>query len=74
MVPGFKANLMAHQSMSSNRIHPYSWLSLAFTVQYFATEHDLLFLAVQDSSIGDLVAQSVSESVSQVLISATSET
>ena len=40
MVPGFKANLMAHQSMSSNRIHPYSWLSLAFTVQYFATEHD----------------------------------
>ena len=34
----------------------------------------IIFLAVQDSSIGDLVTQSVSESVSQVLISATSET
>ena len=33
----------------------------------------VVFLAVQDSSIGDLVTQSVSESVSQVLISATSE-
>ena len=33
-----------------------------------------MLLAVQDSSIGDLVTQSVSESVSQVLISATSET
>ena len=42
-VPGFKANLMAHQSMSSNRIHPYSWLSLAFTVQCFVTEHDEKF-------------------------------
>ena len=33
------------------------------------TSKKSVFLAVQDSSIGDLVTQSVSESVSQVLIS-----
>ena len=32
-----------------------------------------LFLAVQDSSIGDVVSQSVSESVSHLLISLSSE-
>ena len=31
-----------------------------------------MFLAVQDSSIGDIVTQSVSESVSHLLISASS--
>ena len=34
---------------------------------------EFTFLAVQDSSIGDLVTHSLSESVSHVLISATSE-